>query len=321
MTRLSYVLITPARNEAQLIEFTLKAVVAQSARPLKWVIVSDGSTDGTDEIVKKYAVENPWIELVRMPERRERHFAGKVYAFNAGYARVTGLPYEAIGNLDGDTSFESDYFSYLLEKLAADPKLGVVGGRLLDGSSDQSYNFGNTGLDYVSGPCQVFRRECFEAIGGYQPMKSGGVDLVAVLSARMQGWTVRTFTEKVCLHHRPMNGAEMRGFSERLHRGKMDYLLGSHPAWEIFRSVYQMRYKPYLVGGVLIFAAYFWRLLTGVERTMPADLMAFRRRDQMERLRRVFRRLLSFGRDSGSKADRAAEIEGSTQTAAQRRPA
>src|SRR3984885_6411659 len=97
-----YVLITPARNEAQFIELCLQSVVSQTVRPVRWVIVSDGSTDGTDEIVGRYAAENTWIELVRMPERRERNFAGKVYAFNAGYEKLQGLEYEVIGSLDGD---------------------------------------------------------------------------------------------------------------------------------------------------------------------------------------------------------------------------
>src|SRR6516162_11731394 len=100
-----YVLITPVRDEVRFIDLTIKSVVAQTVRPLKWIIVSDGSTDGTDDVVRKYQPENPWIELVRMPERRERHFAGKVYAFNAGYERVKALPYDVIGSLDGDLSF------------------------------------------------------------------------------------------------------------------------------------------------------------------------------------------------------------------------
>ena len=109
-----YVLVTPARNEAQFIELTIKSVVSQTVRPLKWVIVSDGSTDGTDDIVSKYAAEYPWIELVRMPERRERHFAGKVGAFNAGRAAVRDLQFDVIGNLDADVSFESGHFEFLV---------------------------------------------------------------------------------------------------------------------------------------------------------------------------------------------------------------
>jgi hypothetical protein len=125
---------------------------------------------------------------------------------------------------------------------------------------------------------------------------------VAVLSARKKGWGVRAFTEKVCLHHRQMNGAQMSGLRERLHRGRMDYLLGSHPLWEVFRSVYQMKNKPYVIGGILIFAAYFWRQLFGVERTMPEDLIAFRRKDQMERLKQVFHRIMPFGSRSADEA-------------------
>src|ERR1700730_14135112 len=102
----TYVLITPARNEAQFIELTIRSVVTQTVRPLRWIIVSDGSTDGTDDIVRKYTRDYPWIQLVRMPERRERHFAGKVHAFNSGYERLRDLGYDVIANLDGDISFD-----------------------------------------------------------------------------------------------------------------------------------------------------------------------------------------------------------------------
>src|SRR4051794_14929008 len=136
-----YVLITPARNEAAFIELTLKSVIDQTVKPLRWVIVSDGSTDGTDELVKRYAVEHPWIELVRMPERRERHFAGKVRAFDAGRERVKHLDYEIIGNLDGDISFEPDFFSFLLSKFAENPRLGVGGTAFREGSQQYNYRF------------------------------------------------------------------------------------------------------------------------------------------------------------------------------------
>src|SRR3989442_3566156 len=113
---LNYVLITPARNEAEFIESTIQSVVQQTLRPLRWIIVSDGSTDGTDDIIQNYTSEYPWIELVRQPERTERHFAREVIAFNHGYARVSQLDYEIIGNLDADISFEPDYFAFLIRK-------------------------------------------------------------------------------------------------------------------------------------------------------------------------------------------------------------
>src|SRR5690348_7092076 len=129
----NYVLITPARNEADFIELTLKSMSAQTVKPLKWVIVSDGSTDRTEELVRSYMADNPWIELLCLPERQERHFAGKVMAFNAGWERVKGLPYTIIGNVDADVSFDSDYFEFLLPKFVENPKLGVGGTPFTEG--------------------------------------------------------------------------------------------------------------------------------------------------------------------------------------------
>src|SRR5882762_7250751 len=233
----TYVLITPARNEAEFIELTLKSVVSQTVKPLKWVIVSDGSTDGTDEIVGRYSALHPWIELVRMPERRERHFAGKVHAFNAGFALVKDLNWEVVGSLDADISFDEEFFSFLLGKLAEDSALGLIGAPFKDSSM---YDYRFVSIEHVSGACQLFRRACFTDIGGYVPVKSGGIDHVAVITARMKGWKTRTFTEKICLHHRKIGTAERGALSAKYQVGALDYALGGHPVWEIFRTVYQM---------------------------------------------------------------------------------
>src|SRR5690348_10238212 len=122
-----YVVVTPARNEAENIERTIKSMVAQSWKPERWVIVSDGSTDRTNEIVEAYARQNPWIELVRLEDRKDRNFAGKVGAFNAGYERVKGLRYDVVGNMDADISFDDEYFAFLMGRFSANPKLGVGG--------------------------------------------------------------------------------------------------------------------------------------------------------------------------------------------------
>lgn len=278
----AYVLITPARNEADFIELTIKSVVAQSARPLKWVIVSDGSTDSTDDIVRKYEAEHPWIELVRMPERRERHFAGKVYAFKAGYARLAGLKYDAIGNLDGDVSFEADYFEFLLSKLLENPKLGVVGTPFREGS--YQYDFRFVSIEHVSGQCQFFRRECYEDIGGYIPREIGGVDLVAVTSARMKGWQTRTFLEKPYFHHRKMGTATQNRFLVPFKVGRTDYLLGSHPVWECVRCVYQATRPPIFLNGAMRLAGFFWAAVSQREKQVPPEFIHFRRKEQMQRL-------------------------------------
>jgi len=281
----TYVLITPARNEVQFIELTIKSVVAQTARPVKWVIVSDGSTDGTDEIVNRYVADHPWIELVRMPVRRERHFAGKVHAFNAGYARIKDLKYEMIGSLDGDISFDREYFSFLLLKLADDPKLGLVG-TPFNGNSNQIYDYRFVSIEHVSGACQLFRRECLEDIGGYVPVKGGGVDHIAVITARMKGWKTRTFTEKVCLHHRDMGTAQHGTLAAKFRTGALDYALGCHPIWESFRTVYQMTKRPFLIGGLVLSVGYVWALIRRVERPVSRELVTFRRREQVRRLRK-----------------------------------
>ncbi|MGH9355587.1 MAG: glycosyltransferase [Terriglobia bacterium] len=284
----SYVLITPARNESQFIELTIKSVVAQTVHPIQWVIVSDGSTDGTDELVSKYAADHPWIELVRMPERTERHFAGKVHAFNAGYARVKQREYGAIGSLDADISFDENYFSFLLGKLAEDPALGLVGTPFKDGSSP-TYDYRFVSIEHVSGACQLFRRECFEEIGGYVPVKRGCIDHIAVVSARMKGWKTRTFTDKVCLHHRPMGTAQAGVLMARFGNGRQDYTVGNHPVWELFRAVYQMTRRPFVIGSLMLASGYVWALIRRAERPIPADMVKFQRREQMRRLKRFFR--------------------------------
>jgi biofilm PGA synthesis N-glycosyltransferase PgaC len=283
--QLTYVLVTPARNEERFIERTIRSVISQTAIPKKWVIVSDGSTDATDEIIKKYLPDYPWIELVRMPDRKERHFGGKVQCFNAGFDRILDEEFDVIGNLDADITFDKDYFEFLMEKLAADSKLGVVGTPFVEGET--SYNFRFTAVEHVSGACQLFRRECFEQIGGYVPVKGGGIDWIAVTSARMKGWRTRTFVERVCYHHRPMGTASAGKLMANFSLGKQDYYLGGHPLWQIFRSCYQMARKPYVLGGLLLFAGYFSAWMARVKRPVSPELIRFHQHEQMQRLIQV----------------------------------
>jgi poly-beta-1,6-N-acetyl-D-glucosamine synthase len=224
------------------------------------------------------------MELIRMPHRSARDFAGKVHAFNAGYARVKNLQYDAIGSVDADISFEPDYFSFLLNKLGQDPRLGLVG-TPFENSSHETYDYRFTSIEHVSGACQLFRRECFEQIGGYVPVKAGGIDQLAVLAARMKGWKTRTFIEKVCQHHREMGTAVRGELGARFRQGVKDYAFGGHPVWELFRFAYQITRRPILLGGFALGSGYLWAAVQRMERPISCEMVAFRRNEQILRLK------------------------------------
>lgn len=288
---MNYVLITPARNEADYIELTIQSMIAQTKPPLKWVMVSDGSTDSTDDIVKKYLQAYPWIELVRTPERKERHFAGKVMTFNAGYEKVKNLNYDIIGNLDADVSFEPDYFEFILSKFKEDPRLGVAGTPFIE-RGYHSFKDSYVDINHVHGQIQMFSKQCFEDIKGYTPIKGGGIDWVAVTTARMKGWKTYSFQDRTFLHHRRMGTGGNGVLRARFNYGLKNYFLGGHPLWQICRSCYQMIHKPYFIGGILLMAGYTWGWLSRMERPVSSELIKFYRAEQMQRLKDILRKIV-----------------------------
>jgi len=288
---LSYVLITPARNEEKYIAKTLESVTAQTSIPLKWVIVNDGSTDRSQALVQSYAGRHNWIQLINLPARTGRDFAAKVKAFNTGRQALRELHYDIIGNLDADVSFEPDYFEFLLNRFEEWPDLGVAGTPFIEENS-AGYDYTFTNIEHVSGAIQMFRRQCFDDIGGYTPNERGGIDWVAVTSARMLGWRTRTFVEKKLFHHRPIGTAGNRGFKSQYKQGQKDFFLGGHPLWELFRSVYQMSRKPYGIKGSCLLLGYFAAWVSGEKRAIPESLVRFNQEEQMLRLRRFVHRSL-----------------------------
>lgn len=291
---LSYVLVTPARNEASFIERTLQSVVTQTKLPVRWIIVSDGSTDGTDEIVQSWAQLHPWIELIRLAGSEERSFVGKARAFNTGYQRLGGVPYEIIGNLDADVSFDAEHFAFLLEKFVEVPDLGVTGSLKLE-RSVQFYDYRFTDIQQVAGCCQLFRRDCLKALGGYLPV-DGGLDMIAVTTARMLGWKTRTFVEKASVHHRKMGSVGQSSWETWFRHGEKDYILGGHPVWQLARSIYRSTSTPYLVRGLLLWSGYTYAFLRGAERRVSNELLRFHQAEQRQRLKYMVLRLSPTGR-------------------------
>jgi glycosyltransferase involved in cell wall biosynthesis len=294
-TPLDYVLVTPARNEELFIEGTIQSVVNQTVAPLKWVIVSDGSTDRTAEIVASYAATYHWIEMIELPQRRDRSFAAKVHAFNAGLEKVRRLNYAVIGNLDADVSFASDYCEFLMDRFQEDENLGVAGTIFREeGYSSETDSF--EGQNHVAGGCQFFRRECFKEVDGYTPNRAGGIDWIAVTTARMMGWKTRSFREHWFFHHRSLGTAERGRLKSAFSYGEKDFYLGGHPLWELCRIAYRMAKPPYILGGAALGLGYLSAFARRMERPVSEELLHFHRKEQMAKLRAILRSLVAFKR-------------------------
>jgi len=288
---MKYVLVTPARNEERFIVKTLESMVAQTMPPERWVIVDDGSTDKTSEIVERYAGAYLWIQLVRLPQHTDRSFAGKVYAFNAGLERIKTFEFDIIGNLDADLSFDPDYLEFLMGKFSENPRLGVAGTPFIEDGYDSAKD-SFEGENHVAGGCQLFRRQCFEEIGGYVANPAGGIDWIAVTTARMKGWKTCSFLEKRFHHYRSLGTAERGIFASLFSYGEKDYYLGGSPVWQLFRVCYRGAKHP--VGGFVLLAGYCWAALRRTKRPVSRELMRFHRREQMKKLGAIFGAVFRF---------------------------
>lgn len=278
----SYVIISPARDEEDHIERTIKCVISQTIQPLEWIIVDDGSSDRTADIVQSYTVQCPWIRLVRLPDRGKRQRgAGVVSAFYEGYGRLEHQDYDFIVKLDVDLSFDAVYFEELFRRFAESPSLGIAGGALYIFRSGR-WLLDKAPSDNVLGPTKVYRRACFEQIGGL--VRSLGWDAIDELKAQLLGWQTRTFRDLVVLHHRPI-GKRSGAINGGLEHGKGAYFMGSHPLFVLARGVYRMgRDRPLIIAGLGILLGYFGSWIRKEPRIDDSELIAFLRRKQLRRL-------------------------------------
>jgi glycosyltransferase involved in cell wall biosynthesis len=289
---MKYVLITPAHNEERFITKTLESVAAQTLLPERWIIVNDGSTDKTADLAADYARRFPWIQVVHRSPRLDRHFGAKVHAFNAGLERVGPVEFDVIGNLDADLSFDPDYLEFLIGKFAEDPRLGVAGTPFTEDGGYDTARDSFEGKNHVAGGCQLFRRRCFEEVGGYIPNPAGGIDWIAVTTARMKGWKTRSFPEKRFHHYRSLGTAGKSNWAASFSYGEKDYYLGGSPLWQLFRVAYRATKQP--IDGLALLSGYCWGAIRRIERPVSSELMRFHRREQTNKLRAIFRSLLRF---------------------------
>jgi len=287
-----YVLISAAHNEESFIRSTLDSVCSQTLRPVRWIVVDDGSTDRTAQIVRAYSKRFAWIELLRRPSHRERNFAAKVHAFAEGLSRVLYLDYEVLGNLDADVSFEPEYLDFLIRQFVADATLGVAGTPFLEEKDYDSARHSFEGVNHVAGGVQLFRRKCFEDIGGYTPNRAGGIDWIAVTTARMRGWKTQSFPEKRFIHHRRLGTATRGTLASIYAHGEKDYYLGGSPVWQLLRAAYRMQRSPMIVGGLALALGYASSALRRTPRAVSPELMRFHRAEQWTKLRAILYTLM-----------------------------
>lgn len=283
MKQSDYVLITPARNEEKYIEKTIQSVIKQTILPQKWIVVSDGSTDSTDEIVQQYQSRYSFIELLRRQSVEERNFESKVYAFQEGFGRLMETEYDFIGNLDADVTLVPFYYEKVLEKFIINSKLGIAGGEVVDFYNNKEYKRYSS-YTSVAGAVQLFRRNCYKEVGGYVPIEYGNIDAIAEITARMKGWETRSFPELKVLHHR-RTGTEGRSIlNARFREGRIEYMLGYHPLFHIARVIQRLWESPCAVGSLARMCGYFWTYLERPRRKVSKDFVKFLRQEEFKKL-------------------------------------
>jgi glycosyltransferase involved in cell wall biosynthesis len=284
-----YVLVTAARNEESHIEKTIASVVDQTILPIRWVVVSDGSTDATDDLVLDQAERHEFIRFVRREPDGERNFGSKVFALRLAVEALESLEYDFIGNLDADVSFPRDYFERVLAEFDSDPRLGIAGGVVYDRVENRWVRQHTDPEWSVAGAVQMFRRSCFDEVGGYEPFPRGGEDAVAEIRARMAGYGIRGLEDLQVKHHQLMGTKKGDILHARFEQGRMEYGHGYHPLFEAGRCVLRIRERPFVMGSLWRLAGF---LVDGFLRTpkdVPRDVEDYLRKEQSARMRAFLR--------------------------------
>jgi biofilm PGA synthesis N-glycosyltransferase PgaC len=276
-----YVVVTPVRDEEKHLEATVEAVIGQTIKPAEWVIVNDGSSDRTGDIIDRYATKFPWISAVHRSNRGFRKSGGGVIeAFYEGYRALRCEDWEFIAKLDGDLTFSADYFEKCFEHFRTQPRLGVGGGDIyhdLDGVSKLEAN----PRFHVRGATKIYRRACWEAIGGL--LKAPGWDSIDEVKANMLGWKSYSFAELRIAHHRITGSAE-GALRDRVKHGVACYISGYHPLFVAASCFYRMNRRPYIIGSAAICYGFLKGYLTRIPRVDDASLIKYLRTQQLRRL-------------------------------------
>lgn len=278
---IKYVVITAVRDEEEHLPEAVRCMLRQTVLPAEWIIVNDGSTDRTGQLIDEFARAHPWIHGVHRSDRGFRKPGGGVVeAFNEGYGKLQRQDWQFIVKFDGDLSFETDYFEQCFRRFDEDRTLGVAGGTICyDTGGDPQVE--EAPAFHVRGATKIYRRECWEGIGGLWP--APGWDTMDEIKANALGWTTRSFRDLLLIHHRPTGEAD--GFWRALVKyGRANYICGYHPIFMFAKCLRRIPKKPRIIGAVVLLYGYVSGFAKRVPRVDDQAAIAYLRRQQWNRL-------------------------------------
>ncbi|MDE3108560.1 MAG: glycosyltransferase family 2 protein [Acidobacteriota bacterium] len=281
VSEVRYVVITPVRDEEKYIQATIDSVIRQTVLPSEWVIVDDGSTDRTGEILDQAAARIPWIRVLHRTNRGYRKSAsGVMEAFNDGYNALRCTDWDFVVKLDGDLSFAADYFERCFAYFLNIPDLGIGGGGIqhsLEGKIELEEN----PRFHVRGATKIYRRACWESIGGLWP--APGWDTIDEVKASMIGWKTCTFEDLRLLHHR-VTGAQEGFLRDRVKHGVACYISGYHPLFVAASCLYRLPRRPYILGSAAVMYGFIKSYFNRPPRLEDRSYLAYIRGQQLRRL-------------------------------------
>jgi poly-beta-1,6-N-acetyl-D-glucosamine synthase len=282
----TYAVVTPVRDEAEHFARTAESLLAQVHRPQQWVVVDDGSTDGTRDIAETYASRHHWLDVIDSGAAHERaRGAPIVRAFQRGMSSLRA-PVDIVVKLDGDLFLPPHYFEWVAATFARDPRAGIVGGVALI-PEDGRWVPERGNILNVNGVAKAYRVACLDDIGGLRP--SMGWDGIDEYGARARGWNVRVLTELTLLHYRP-RGSKQKPLKARWEEGRGNAYMGYLPSWLLVRAAYRSFVeKPPIVGGLALLAGYTWARIRRLPQIDDEAAREELRAEQRARLKGLLR--------------------------------
>lgn len=283
MSGTRYVVISPVRNEGHHLPKTISSLGAQTIQPEEWIIVNDGSSDDTALIADAAARSQSWISVFHRADRGSRKAgSGVMEAFYDGFDRLRNAEWDFLVKLDGDMSFEPDYFEACFEAFARNARLGIAGGTVcVERNGNLETESKGDPRFHVRGATKIYRRKCWDELGGL--IRLPGWDTMDEIKANMLGWETATLAGQRITHHRP-TGAAYGSWQDRVKNGLGCYLVGYHPLFMLIKSLKRVGDRPYIVGACGLMFGFIKGYLSRAPRIKERNVIRYLRKQQMNRL-------------------------------------